>query len=435
MQADKAGVRDMGRTAIIGFGCAGYHAAKTLREGSPEMEIDVYSATARAPYNPMLTTYFVSGKIPKEELFPFGDLKTLRKELDLNVLTDSPVTRLYARERVVETARGRSEPYDDIIVCTGASPAVPPFARGLEHGSYTMRTVEDALALEQALRDGKVKSAGVVGGSMVGIKIVELLRQRDIKTILVDMAPRIFPLSACESVSEVIQRRLEEAGVEQRYACALGGVTCTENGVLSTFADGSSAETDIIVFCAGIRANTLFLDADEVELGRAVKVDLRMRTNVPHIYACGDCCEVADIQTGSSTSVGLWANAGEQGKVAARNILGKSAEYQGNLIHNITHFMDMDFISIGNCAAPGEHLRWENRQDGWLVEVIMNEDRQPDCINILDNAKISGPLKHLLIKRFKSPQAPLSASVELRLIRSGVPTELIGILGGTMSGG
>ena len=425
----------MGRTAIIGFGCAGYHAAKTLREGSPEMEIDVYSGTARAPYNPMLTTYFVSGKIQQEGLFPFGDLEPIRRELDLNILTGSPVTRLYARERVVETARGRSEPYDDIIVCTGASPAVPPFARGLEHGCYTMRTVEDALALEQALRDGKVKSAVVVGGSMVGIKVVELLRQRDIKTILVDMAPRIFPLSACESVSEIIQRRLEEKGVEQRYSCALGGVTCTDNGVMSAFADGSGAETDIIVFCAGIRANTLFLDSDEVELGRAVKVDLRMRTNVPHIYACGDCCEVADIQTGNSTSVGLWANAGEQGKVAARNILGKNAEYQGNLIHNITHFMDMDFISIGNCAAPGEHLRWENQQDGWLVEVIMNENRQPDCINILDNAKVSGPLKHLLIKRFKSPQAPLPASVELRLIRGGVPAELIEILGGTTCGG
>ena len=91
----------MGRTAIIGFGCAGYYAAKTLREGAPEMQIDVYSDTARAPYNPMLTTYFVSRKITQEEMFPFGDLESIRRELNLNVLTQTKVLHLNAMKRII----------------------------------------------------------------------------------------------------------------------------------------------------------------------------------------------------------------------------------------------------------------------------------------------------------------------------------------------
>ncbi len=420
----------MGRTAIIGFGCAGYHAAKTLREHDPNMVIDVYSDTAEAPYNPMLTTYFVSEKIGQEGMFPFGDLEQVQKELSVNILAGTKVTRLYAKNRVVETATGRSEPYDDIIICTGAYPVVPPFARGLARNSYTMRTVEDARALEQKLNTGEVKSAVVVGAQMVGIKVVELLWKRNIKTILVDMAPRIFPMSACESISEIIQDRLDEKGIEQRYACGLSTVECTENGIYSTYADGSSAETDIIVFCSGIRANLPFVDPEEVKLDRAVEVNLQMRTSVPHVYACGDCCEVTDMQTGTNSSIGLWANAREQGKIAAQNILDQQTNYQGNLIHNITHFMEMDFISIGNCNAHGEHIHWDNAREGWQIEAILNENGETECINILDNAKVSGPLKALFVKRLKSPDSVLSPALEMRLLKSGVPAELIALLDG-----
>ena len=317
-----------------------------------------------------------------------------------------------------------------IIICTGAYAVVPPFARGLERNSYTMRTVEDARTLEHKLNTGEVKSAVVVGAQMVGIKVVELLWKRDIKTILVDMAPRIFPVSACESISEIIQKRLDEKGIEQRYSCGLSTVECTETGIRSTFTDGSSAETDIVVFCSGIRANLPFVDPEEIKLGRAVEVDLQMCTNVPHVYACGDCCEVMDMQTGTNSSIGLWANAREQGRIAAQNILGQWTAYQGNLIHNITHFMDMDFISIGNCNAAGEHIRGENSREGWQVEAILRETGEAECINILDNAKVSGPLKSLFIKRLKAPGAPLSPVQELQLLKSGVPAELIALLDG-----
>lgn len=420
----------MGKTAIIGFGCAGYHAAELLREKQPDMQIDIYSATGEAPYNPMLTTYYASEKIGQSAMFPFGDLETVSNKLNASIFTNTPVTHLYAQERIVETAGGRSEPYDDIIIATGSYAVVPPFARELTANSYTMRTADDARTLEQVLCTGNIRSAVVVGGQMVGIKVVELLHRRGIKTLLVDMAPRIFPLSACEEISALIQQRLDCMGIAQRYSCALQSVENTETGIRSTFADGSCAETDIIVFCSGIRANIPFIDPAEFDLGRGIHVDLKMRTSVPHVYACGDCCEVKDIQTGEYSSIGLWANSGVQGKIAARNIIGEAVEYQGNLIHNITHFLDMDFISIGDCNASGEHVRWKNDHDGWQIEAILDETGRPACINILDNAKISGPLKALLIKRFQSPRAKLSPAVELQLAKSGVPALIIDALSG-----
>ena len=102
--------------------------------------------------------------------------------------------------------------------------------------------------------------------------------------------------------------------------------------------------------------------------------------------------------------------------------------YQGNLIHNITHFMDMDFISIGNCNAAGEHTRWENDRAGWQIEAVVNADGKTECINILDNAGIAGPLKALFIKGLRSPGSPLSPALEMQLLRSGVPAGLIALL-------
>lgn len=418
----------MGAVAILGFGCAGYYAAKTLRENGYRGAVDVWSDTGEAPYNPMLTTYFVSQRIGREGMYPFGTLEEIAAGLDVNIHTQTAVTHLHAAQRVVETAQGKSGPYDDIIICTGAVPVVPPFARGLRRGSYTMRTAADARALEEKLAEGGVKSAVVVGGQMVGIKVVELLWRRNIHTILVDMAPHIFPTSACESFAQVIQQDLAARGIDQRYSCALASVEETAGGIRAAFADGSEAETDIIVFCSGIRPNLPFVDGAEVPMDRAVTVDLRMRTGAPHVYACGDCCQVTDIQTGQVSSIGLWANAVMQGRVAAWNILGRPVEYQGNLIHNITHFLDTDFISIGNCRAEGEHLRWAG--DGWQMEAVMGADGKPECINILDNAKVSGPLKALLMKRFKAPQAPLGPAARLQLARSGLPSQVIEILSG-----
>lgn len=419
----------MGSIAILGFGCAGYHAAHTLRAGGYSGGIDVYSDTAQAPYNPMLTTYYVSETISRDGMYPFGSLDSIRDSLDLNIFTDHPVTHLHAGERVVETASGRSRPYDDVIIATGASASVPPFARTLKQNAYTMRTADDARALEARLSAGGVKSAVVVGGQMVGIKVVELLWKRGVQTLLVDMAPRIFPVSACEDVSRVLQARLDALGIRQRYSCPLSGVEETAGGIRALFADGSSEDADIIVFCAGIRANTAFLDGEGLVQERLLLTDPHMRTAAPHVYACGDCCAAADIQTGKSISIGLWANAAMQGRVAALNILGRSAEYQGNLIHNITHFMDMDFISIGDCNAQGRHITWSGR--GWQAEAILDADGKPACINILDNANVSGPLKALLIKRFRSPGAPLSPAAQLQLTKYGLPREVIQLLSQT----
>lgn len=206
----------MKKIAIIGFGGAGYNAAREVRQRDAEAVIDVYSDTDTGPYNPMLTTYYVKGAIPYEALFPFGNLETIQKELNLNVYTNRPVTALAPGERKVLFDGGEAV-YDEILISTGASAVMPPIP-GLDlPGVFKMRTAEDAMELKRRLDGGEIRSGLVIGASWVGIKIVEDLVERNIPCTLVDGAEWMFYVAAFQETALRAQRDLEAKGV--KVAC------------------------------------------------------------------------------------------------------------------------------------------------------------------------------------------------------------------------
>lgn len=415
----------MKSVAVIGFGCAGFSAALAVRQAEADSSIDIYSDTAEAPYNPMLTTYYVSGKIDESTMFPLGDLDEIRRRLNANIFTDAPVKRLRARERVLELSGGSERGYDDIVIATGAGAVIPPIKNLPGRGIYTMRTASDARRLEHALEG--VKSAVVVGAQMVGIKVVELLVRRGVRTVLCDMEKQMFPASAYERTASVIEERLRRAGVEMRLGAAITGVQDDGDSLTASFSDGGETSADIIVFCSGIRPNLAFVDREELDVGVGLKTDLHMQTNVPHIYAAGDCCETLNVLTGKNAYIGLWANSATQGRVAGNNIAGVPDSYRGNLIHNITHYMDTDFISAGDVKAEGERLFWAGR--GWQLEATVDGGKIA-ALNILDNANVSGPVKNALLHRAAHPEQPMSVHARLLLSNAGVPDGIIRKLGG-----
>lgn len=416
--------------AIVGFGCAGYHAAKALRQCDPTCRIDVYSDTDAAPANPMLTTYYVAGKIGREALFPFGDKESVVRELGVELFESTPVRRVDARELTVELSDGTCRRYDDIIIATGSYPLVPPIPGMPEKGVFVMRTPQDADRLLEAVRGG-ISSAMVIGASWVGIKVVEALRAHHVPATLADMAPRIFPTATMPQTAQAIHEHLEELGVGLLFGRGIASMREEEDGIVSVFTDGTQVKTDIVALCLGMRPAVACVDPEQVELGRGIRVDSRMATSAPHVYAAGDCCEAAEVLTGQYLPVNLWANAVQQGRIAGHNAAGRPDFFQGNFIHNITHFLDMDFIGLGDNRAQGEHLSYRS-PDGWQMEMILREGT-PACINILENRRSSGPLKAALLKRLASPGCRLDRDMVVALHEAGLPDYVIEKIGGKIS--
>ena len=164
----------MKKFAIIGFGCAGYNGAKAIRAHDSEAAIHVFDHSGAPPFNPMLSTYHASGKLPYDAVFPFGTPEEISQELQLQIMGET-VTEVTA-QRAVITDKGVHEGYDAVLLATGANALVPGFLTCTGKKWFLMRTLNDALALRQHLDENKVRTAAVVGASMVGIKVAELLQ-------------------------------------------------------------------------------------------------------------------------------------------------------------------------------------------------------------------------------------------------------------------
>ncbi len=419
--------------AVIGFGCAGYYGAKTIRENDPVGNITVFSEHNYSPYNPMLTTYYVAGKIPFEGMFPFGDMEKIKDELKLNLVTGRKVAAVDAETKTVKMEDGEEFKFDKILIATGASAFAPTF-KGLDPSeAFYMRTLDDAIKLKNALDENNYKSALVVGASMVGIKVVELLNRKGIKTTFADMAPRIFPLAAYESVSKEIERRIEEKGVVMALGSALSEAEKTENGYICTMSDGKKVECDLIVLCIGTRTNVSMLNPRQIKINKGVIVDENMRTSCEDIYCAGDVSEGAELQSKTSMIIGLWANAAHQGVTAGANMAGGTAKFDGNFMHNITHFMDMDFIGFGDNRLTGKRIVSGDITKGLYVEAVIGEEGLVG-VNILDNYRISGAVKNYLYRIMETGNAKISPIQKGILIKEGLKPSFIEKLEGRYNG-
>ena len=416
---------------IIGFGCAGYHAARAIRKLDSYGTITVFEAGTMSPVNPMLTTYFASDKISLASICPFGSIEKICQELNIDCRLNESVHQVNAAQKSILLGSGEEVFFDKLLISTGAKAILPQLDGLPDPRVFLMRTVADAERLRSYINTGTAKHAVVVGASMVGIKVAELLWQSGIHVTMADAAEHLFPLAAFEPVAREMERRLRANGFQFKWG------TCAQKILPEglQFADGAILPADIICFCVGTRANidlvanTDIVSNQSITIKRGIVVNERMSTSCPDIYAAGDCCEGTDLQSGETMPIGLWANAGAQGETAGTNMAGGTSHYPGNIVHNITHFMNMDFISLGNRQLPGETICCGNLSSGLYIQAVV-ANRHLLCANILDGPRVSGVLKSILIKQIVHREASLSLAQRAILAGEGVSAEFLGKIGG-----
>ena len=410
------------RYAIIGFGCAGYHCAGQIRKMDPQGSVTVFSEHSGSPYNPMLTTYYIAGLLPREGMLPFGTLDEAAARLQLEIYSDCQVTRVHGKTREIQLEDGRRMKFDRILIATGASAWAPPIP-GLKPGeAFSMRTMADADRLRLALNNRPIRQAVVIGASMAGIKVAELLNNRGISVTLADLAPGIFPLAACGEVAGEIERRVEQTGVSLAFGCTIESVSHECENLICSMTAGRAVHAQLVVLCIGTRANTGLDDPVEILINRGIVVNERMETSCPGIYAAGDCCEGTDLLAGNTKSIGLWATAGYQGGTAGLNMAGGTGCFKGNIPHNITHFMGMDFIGLGDSRQQGRILTCGSLEKGLYIRAVLTNGRLTG-VNILDNYRISGAVKNYFYRQLASSpsERPVISRIQRGiLVREGL---------------
>jgi NADH oxidase (H2O2-forming) len=271
--------------------------------------------------------------------------------MKLDLRRETTATNIDVEAKTVETQdkTGKTETLqcDSLIFATGASAFIPPIKGKEKQGIFSVRTLEDGEKINQIIQQG-AKTAVVMGAGLIGLEVAIGLTERGLKTTVVEMLPQIMPVMLDVDMAKGVQEMLEAKGINILVGKGVEEFTGSEK-VTGVIAGGEQINADLCIAAFGVRANTELAQKAGVILGetRAIKVNPRMETSVPGIFAIGDCAETTNLITQKPALPQLGTVAVRQGKVAGANAAGGYAVFPGVLGSAVTKFFDTEIGVTG----------------------------------------------------------------------------------------
>jgi NADPH-dependent 2,4-dienoyl-CoA reductase/sulfur reductase-like enzyme len=342
----------------IGGSDAGISAALRIRELDPGAEVTVVVADAYPNFSICGIPYYVSGEVTHWRHLAHRTIAGLEATgMGLRLGTVARRVDVEGRKLLVTDNQGNEEllSYDELVVGTGAVPVRPPIAGlagpdalGPDDGVHMLHSMGDTFAVMRTLEERAPATALIVGAGYIGLEMAEALVARGMKVAQMEQLPEVLPTVDPE-IGALVHGQLAEHGVEvltgttvRRIARASGGGP-GRLSVEATAVDGQAITraVDMVLVVVGVRPDTVLAASAGAALGHrgAINVDRRMRTNLAHVYAAGDCV-VTHHRLLGTTYLPLGTTAHKQGRVAGENALGGDRELAGSLGTQVVKIFD-----------------------------------------------------------------------------------------------
>jgi len=373
------------RFVIIGNGVAGITAARALSEAGAEVE--VYTQEAHHYYPRPRLHEFLTGEIELEEL-PFYPPAWYEKQ-GITVHLEAEVVRLDPMGRRIALTDGREALYDRLLLATGSHPFVPPIEGVDKAGVFTIRTIEDALALKKWTKEAK--RAVVVGGGLLGLEAARAFMVLGLGVTVLEQGPYLLSRQLDAEGGTLMRELIEAMGIEVVLEASSQAILGDGQASGAILQDGRRIEGDLILVSAGIRCNVRLAQEAGLEVNRGVVVDEHLRTSAEDIYAAGD---VAEFQ---GRVYGIIPAAIEQARAAARNMLGEEAAYQGTIPSNTLQVVGIDCTSIGVVHPPeGEGYQELRKSEARVYKKLVLKDGRLVGAILLGDKKDAVPISRLI---------------------------------------
>jgi CoA-dependent NAD(P)H sulfur oxidoreductase len=323
------------RLVVIGGVAAGMSAASRARRLNPKIEIMVFEKSGFVSYGSCGLPYFVSDVIKAPENLVVYDAKFFKEKRDIDVYLHHEVLKIFPAKRSVlvkdlEKDKEFEVGYDKLVIATGAR-AVKPNIKGIDlNGIFTIRFLEDGIAIKNFIRENSPKKALIIGAGYIGMEMAEALVSLGIDVTIVEVMPNILG-SMDDEINEVVEAELQKNGVKLLKSTSV--VEFVGDGFVrkAILNNSSSLDVDLVIVGAGIKPNSEIARDAGIEIGRsgAIAVNQRMETNIPGVFAAGDCAEAFHLVLGRPVYIPLGTTANKQGKVAGENAVGGNAIFKG----------------------------------------------------------------------------------------------------------
>ena len=353
------------KIVIIGAVAAGAKAAAKSKRMLPDADVVIYTQEEFVSYSACGLPFYVEGN--------FDDINKLIvrtipefQQAGITVYNLHRVLEIIPADKkikVVDLKSGHEffDSYDKLLIATGSSSFIPDIENTSLNNIYTLKTLEDGVHIRDCMR--KAKHAVIVGGGYIGIELLEAFVHNGLNVVMVEQSYNIMN-SLDEDMSSFVVAYIHNnysdkvkiitgVGVKEFLGeKKVKGVRLLNNYLLPT---------DLVVLSTGVRPVVDIAKGAGIDLGKtgAIKVNSRMQTSLPDIYAAGDCCEKINMISNTPMWIPLGSTANKEGRCAAINMCGGVDDFEGVLGSSVTRFFDFTISKTGLSTQVAEELGYD----------------------------------------------------------------------------
>ncbi len=361
--------------AIVGNGIAGITAARFLRKKSSSVRITVISDETEHFFSRTALMYIYMGHMTFDDTKPYEDWFWEKNRIDL---VKDYVTGLDVDQKLLLLRDGDPMSYDVLILATGSQPR----AMGLEgeelkgvQGLYSMQDLE-----QMETNTDEIERAVVTGGGLIGVEMAEMLHTRHIPVTFLVREEEYYSNVLPEEESSMISQVIRNHGIDLRLATELKEIhgDAGERVRAVTTSHGERIDCQFLGITIGVTPNLSLVENTPIETNRGILVDEHFRTNIPNVYAAGDCTEFERDGIGNRRIDQLWYTGRKEGQAVARIISGDNRPYDPGPFFNSAKFFNVEYQTYGEIppVLPDgqDTLVWQHPTEAKLIRINWEKD-------------------------------------------------------------
>lgn len=352
----------MKHVVIIGNGIAGITAARYIRKMS-DHAITVISAESKYFYSRTALMYVYMGHMKHKDIQPYEDWFWDKNRI---ALIQAYVQRVDTAGKKLFLSSGKDVQYDDLILATGSTFNKFNWPGQDLEGVGGLYSLQDLEYMETYTRDAR--RGVIVGGGLIGIEMAEMLSSRKIDVSFLVRESSYWNNVLPPEESEMVSRHIREHHIDLRLGTEMAEILPDDRGRVRAVktSKGDTIECEWVGLTAGVRPNVGFLKDSGLELGRGILIDHHFRTNVPDVYAIGDCAQFREPLPGRPPLEQIWYTGKMHGETVACTICGEERVYTPGIFFNSAKFFDIEYQTYGSVPPnlPGhlDTLYWEHSE-------------------------------------------------------------------------
>jgi NADPH-dependent 2,4-dienoyl-CoA reductase/sulfur reductase-like enzyme len=361
---------------VIGGNPAGLSCASAVKSAKPDWDVVVYEMGDYISYGSCGLPYLVGGLVEKPENLITLTKETMLKERKVVVFTNHKVTSVDFNKRLINVQNIQDssqiiDNYDYLMIATGAKARIPAVLHIKHPNVFHIHTIDDANHVRQIVQQKKFQSGIIIGSGYIGLEMIEAYLSLGVKDLTV-IGLLLFP----NSTQKAILKELENHGIKyiNKMVVDLKSNKDKEGQLQVELEGGTNLETNFVQISVGVEPNTDIFRTDPnnpLHLAKengAIIVDEFMRTNIPNVYAGGDCATVYHRLLKKNVYIPLATTANKQGRVAGNHISGKGSDPFAGVIGTVA-FKVLDLY----CARTGLTVE-QAKEMGYIADSVQIEN-------------------------------------------------------------